>query len=57
MNLLTTAEAAEYLGISYWTLARLRREGGGPRWIKLTNKGSIRYRRDDLNKYKEEGAA
>ena len=54
MKLYTTAEASKLLGLSYSSLCRLRREGSGPRWVKLTPKGTIRYTDKALNDYIEE---
>ena len=42
-------EAAEIVGLSTSTLAKLRCFGGGPRYFKLGNgSGRVRYRRSDL---------
>jgi len=43
------ADAAEYLGISEQTLARMRSEGRGPRYVKLG--GRIFYRAPDLDAF------
>lgn len=43
--------AAEYLGVSEQTLARMRSEGKGPRYVKLG--GRVFYRRTDLEAYIE----
>lgn len=50
-DILTTAEAAEYLGLSKPTLERFRLTGAGPVYAKLTpgNRGPVRYRRTDLD--------
>jgi predicted DNA-binding transcriptional regulator AlpA len=40
---MTTEEAAHYLGINKKTLDRMRGRGDGPRYIRLTSK-IIRYR-------------
>jgi hypothetical protein len=46
INLLTEAEVADFLGKSVITLARWRREGYGPAYIRIGR--SPRYRREDL---------
>jgi predicted DNA-binding transcriptional regulator AlpA len=50
---LTAAALAEELGLSPDHLARLRMEGGGPRFIKLSpgRTGQVRYRREDVEKW------
>lgn len=45
-ELLSTQEAAKALGLSPQTLAILRVEGGGPRYVKLGR--SVRYDPTDL---------
>lgn len=54
MRLLKTREAAEYLSISYAALLSMRKAGIGPKWIKLTEKGTYRYRKEDLDEYLED---
>jgi len=54
MKLLTTAQAAKFLGLSYSTLLAMRRRGEGPVWIKLTQKGSYRYTKESLHAYLED---
>jgi hypothetical protein len=44
--LLTSREAAEWLGLSEPTLRRWRCEGVGPRFLKF--RAAVRYRLDDL---------
>lgn len=44
--LLDAAAAAEFLGLSESTLAKLRLSGGGPQYCKLGRR--VVYRRDDL---------
>ncbi len=41
-------QAAEWLGTSMNELRRLRREGGGPRYVTLPN-GEVKYRVEDLH--------
>jgi len=50
-SVLTTKEAADYLGIvSYRTLEKWRRLGKGPRWILLEG-NVVGYRISDLDRY------
>jgi len=42
-QLLTTAELGEYLGVSKQSLAQMRTNGTGPRFIRASA-GNIRYR-------------
>jgi excisionase family DNA binding protein len=51
-RLVTTEEAAEYLGVSRWTLARWRVEGSGPRYVKVG--GPVRYDVADLAAWVDE---
>ncbi|MBT1516171.1 helix-turn-helix domain-containing protein [Bradyrhizobium sp. SRL28] len=46
INLLTEAEVSDFLGKSVITLARWRREGYGPAYVRIGR--SPRYRREDL---------
>jgi predicted DNA-binding transcriptional regulator AlpA len=50
-EILDTAGAAEYLGLSTPTLERFRLTGAGPAFAKLSpgNRGPVRYRRADLD--------
>ena len=50
-EVLDTAGAAEYLGVSCPTLERYRVNGEGPPFAKLTPgpRGPVRYRRADLD--------
>ena len=50
-QLLTEAQAAEYLNISIRTLQAWRVQGGGPRYSKLGR--SVRYRQRDLDAFVE----
>jgi excisionase family DNA binding protein len=49
--LLTTAEAAELLGVKSSTLEQWRWQGIGPKFIKMNR--AVRYRRDDLQAFVE----
>lgn len=55
-NLLTSRQAAEWLGIKDNWLRQMRVKGVGPRFTRLGTR-SIRYRTEDLNAYVEAGAA
>ncbi len=50
-EILDTAGAAEYVGLSCPTLERMRLTGAGPQFAKLSpgNRGAVRYRRADLD--------
>lgn len=48
-RLLTTAEAAQVLGLSPAFLANLRVKGGGPRFFKLGH--AVRYSRGQLTEW------
>ena len=52
-EILDTAGAAQYLGLSTPTLERFRLTGNGPQYAKLTpgNRGPVRYRRADLDSW------
>jgi len=52
-EILDTAGAAEYLGVSCPTLERLRANGSGPQFAKLIpgRRGPVRYRRADLDEW------
>lgn len=52
--LLTTSDAAAYLGLACATLNKWRCHGGGPVFVKLGR--AVRYRRDDLNAFLAERA-
>lgn len=45
--ILTGRGAAEFLKLSWKTLARFRSQGGGPKYLRLS-RTSIRYRMADL---------
>ena len=50
-EILDTAGAAEYTGLSCPTLIRLRLTGNGPQYVKVFpgRRGPVRYRRVDLD--------
>lgn len=50
-GMMTTAKAAEYLGLSVNTLNRWRWDGRGPRYLKLGS--AVRYRLSDLDAFIE----
>ena len=50
--ILTTREAASYLGLAMTTLNKWRCHGGGPVFVKLGR--AVRYRREDLNVFVEQ---
>lgn len=52
-RLYTPKEAAEFLGVSVWTLARWRTECAGPMFLKLGKKRNspIRYDASSLRLY------
>lgn len=50
---LTDKEAARITGLSYRTLQKLRTKGGGPLFVRYSNR-AIRYRRADLERWMEE---
>lgn len=47
---LNSNEAAHFLGLSYWTLAKHRSAGIGPRFAR-PNGGRVLYHRADLEKW------
>ena len=47
--ILTTSEAARYLGLAMSTLNKWRCHGGGPVFVKLGR--AVRYRHEDLDTY------
>lgn len=54
--MLSPAQVGELLGLSRSTVDRMRREGKGPPWIKVSGEighsgGRIRYRRSDIEAY------
>jgi len=52
-NLLTTEDAATYLGLGKSTLDLWRTKNTGPRFVRLgdTDKSKVAYRREDLDKW------
>lgn len=54
-ELLSTAEAAHYLGVHPTTLATWRTEGRGPRYFKVGAR-KVRYRTDDIESWLEDNA-
>ena len=50
---LSTAQAAEYLGVRRRTLETWRRNGAGPPFISIS-KRCVRYRKTDLDRWLEE---
>lgn len=55
-NMLTTAEAAEYIGFSEISLRRWRSQGTGPKYLKLGAR-RVRYRREDLDAWVDSGSS
>lgn len=51
-RLLTTADAADWLGLAPYTLRRWRSEGRGPHWVKVGR--LARYRHRDLEVFAAE---
>lgn len=49
-DVLTTAEAAEYLGVCVAYLESARVKGGGPRYAKISPR-IVRYRRTTLDEW------
>ena len=49
-ELLTELEAAEYMNVSVYSVARWRVNGTGPPYLKLGLK-TIRYRREDIDNW------
>ncbi len=49
-KLLTSRQAAEYLGFSLNWIQDRRKTGGGPRYIRI-NSRTVRYRRQDLDRW------
>lgn len=50
--LLTTGDVSSILGVSISTLKRWRREGKGPRWVRI-GKRAVRYRLGDVFDFEE----
>lgn len=55
-EILSTREAADYLGYDIRTLRRWRRTGHGPRYFRPhTKTGGLRYRISDLDAFLSDG--
>jgi predicted DNA-binding transcriptional regulator AlpA len=50
-KLLTTNEVAKILKISYSALSKLRAKGKGPPYLRITEKGSVRYDPESLKQW------
>ncbi len=50
-NLITTEDAALLLAVSPRTLEAWRLRGGGPRYVCLTNRRTVRYRKSDIDAF------
>ena len=48
-HLLTGSEVADLLRVKEGTLAKWRVTGSGPKWVRLPNSRTIRYRRSDID--------
>jgi len=48
-QLLTACDVAELLRVKEGTLAKWRVIGCGPKWVRLPNSRTIRYRRSDID--------
>jgi predicted DNA-binding transcriptional regulator AlpA len=53
MKLLTEEEAAAFLRCSRKTLYRMRKQGTGPKWMRMGCDGGIRYAEQWLEEYAE----
>lgn len=51
MELFSTKQAAQYLGVSHRTLEGWRLRGGGPRYLRLGARKCVRYRLEDLTQF------
>ena len=51
---LATKAAARHLGLHADTLRRLRREGGGPRYVRVPGTTAIRYDLHELDSWMQE---
>ncbi len=51
---LATKAAAKHLGLHADTLRRLRREGGGPRYVRVPGTTAIRYDLNALDSWMQE---
>ena len=50
-ELLDTEQAADYLRCSPRTLEGMRRDEGGPKFLRLFRRKGVRYRLDDLQEW------
>lgn len=50
-NLINEKEMAELIGMSVHWLRRKRWSGGGIPYVKMSNGGAVRYRREDGERY------
>ena len=48
---LTAGEVAVLLRVKEGTLAKWRVSGCGPKWVRLPNSRTIRYRRSDIDRW------
>lgn len=53
-RLLTTVEVAKILGISYSALSKLRLKDLGPPYLRITERGSVRYDPESLKTWIKE---
>lgn len=53
-RLLTSKEVAARLGVSEWTVWKLRQRGEGPRWVPIRR--AVRYRPEDVECWVSERA-
>ena len=51
LNLFRTVEAAEFLNVAVGTMHRWRKEGGGPRFVRLGLTGHPRYSEQALRDF------
>ena len=51
MKRMTTQQAADHVGVSYWTLVNWRKLEKGPTFRKIC--GKVRYDIEDLNSFLE----
>lgn len=50
-ELMTTRQAAEFLGSTINSLTSMRSSGHGPAWIRINDNYHVRYRKSDLVEY------
>lgn len=51
--MITTKEVASELGVDPWTVWNWRKNGRGPKYIRVG--GQVRYRREDIEAFKRMG--